>query len=99
MDVAIDVGSDLSDLSEMGSEDVRGRVPRRKPSERTRVQPSRNTRSRATAALEPGAIVLEDGAMLEGGTLGMSWNFCSFRYSFSMFFYFLSQCGPRLVSI
>jgi hypothetical protein len=71
MEVAIDAGSDLSDLSEMGSEDARGRVPRRKPLERIRVQPSRNTRSHANAALEPGTIVLDDDTMLEGGTLGM----------------------------
>ena len=72
MDAEIEAGSELSELSEVGSEDVRDRAPRRKPLKRSRVQPSRSTRSRVSSALEPGAIVDKDGATLEGGTLGMS---------------------------
>jgi hypothetical protein len=79
MDVEIEAGSELSELSEVGSGDVQ---PPRKASGRTRVQPSRATRSRADP--EPGAVVLPEGTMLEGGTLGMSWNLLSFRDSFSM---------------
>jgi NuA3 HAT complex component NTO1 len=71
MDVEIEGASELSELSEAGSQDVRGRAPRSKPPERTRVQPSRAKRSRA-GVREPGAVVLAENAMLESGTLGMS---------------------------
>ena len=67
MDAEVVAGSELSELSQIGSEEARSHGPQRQPSGRTRVQPSRATRSRGS---EPGAIV-RSGKVLEGGTLGM----------------------------
>ena len=72
VEIEVEAGSELSELSDAGSQGARSRVSRPKPPERTRVQPSRAKRSRAGAVREPGAIVLADDEMLEGGTLGMS---------------------------
>ena len=75
VDVEIEADSELSELSEAGSQSPRSsRVPRPKPPGRTRVQPVRAKRGRAGAVCEPGAIVLPEDTMLEGGTLGMSCN-------------------------
>lgn len=69
MDVEVGAGSELSELSEMAGEEIQSRAPRRKAPGRTRVQPSRASRSRADLVQEPGAITLQEGKMLEGGTL------------------------------
>lgn len=84
MDVEVGAGSELSELSEMAGEEIQSRAPRRKAPGRTRVQPSRASRSRADLVQEPGAITLQEGKMLEGGTLGMCWNLLSFRDRCSM---------------
>jgi NuA3 HAT complex component NTO1 len=68
-DVEVVAGSDLSELSQIGSEEVRSQGPQRQPSGRTRVQPSRATRSRMERAPEPGSVL--QSKEYEGGTLGM----------------------------
>ena len=72
MEAEMVAGSELSELSQIGNEDVRSHGPQRQPSGRTRVQPSRATRSRMDRVSEPGAVILRnDKKTLEGGTLGM----------------------------
>jgi hypothetical protein len=46
---------------------------------------------------EPGAIVLSEGTMLEGGTLGMSWSFCFLTGGIDPRCV-VFQCGPKLAS-